>query len=1175
MPEQNILLRVKLQSSVLVAASLMVTVSALAMSFAMGMMAVAAGYQAFGGRVRISAVGFDPCAGRTDCALSIATSQQFDQLVADFDREDRRGAYVSVVVPRHPEIDIFCAGHERCLSTPLFYNRRDFVAADFIQQNYPDAFAGLNSTQIRELFFDRWDGTRTAVYDFIDLHRILQDPTRYGTAFAVMFDPSTPSRIILPQQAQVTAVLASLQQGVGLGPVHYYPNGKYQELTGQARAWQAAGATFPIFYETLWTNEITSEDQFRTLLGCSESDPYCRLMVVVPRPSKIDAYCAPFRAAGKRCLDQVVFANATFATWHLDVLRLLAPDQVAGFEGFELPPELFGPDGVYRTGSLWRTWPDPTYRFSLFVNLGPGGFTPFVPTLPDVVEFYQSIRQGIAIPGAAFAYVILSDAEVAEATTWEPQEFAVILPKEGPPYEPYTLGTAYGRLRLVTPQTFQQLQQEGNISWQDILVFDEAPFDVETPVTAVITGTRQVTNASHLSLRMARRNRPNAYVDNAATVYAPYDGQLVKISVESTVVNVNPATAEEVVSWQEANRPRLKPPQPTNATYRGLDRVREMTEEPTSTFSRYGGKVNGLAKLYRILVPRYQLEAFGIPFSYFYDFLRGSRITSTSSFPAQCRWAVTYEEFYRRLLADTAILASPKQRDDCLNAFWDYGKDHGTIPNVTLPGSALPQNAAQVIADRISQLWNDANKDGRDDATNQLIRVRFRSSSNMEDGLEFNGAGLYESRTVCLSDQYDGDTVATCDSSEDHEQTVAHALRDVWMSAFLPRAFEERLYWQLPNEVAMAILVNTGTPDERDNGVAFTGNPAYPTAQDRYHKYQIFAQTGDISVVSPDPGVMPEVDYAQIDALRIVSFGDVIVYRARASTEVPAGQLVLTAEQVKEMGWFMYYVEQRFPLDRGPYAPERVLLDFEFKHLPSGQLIFKQVRPYLIGEAARFTDLPVLPQIPSGVTAETAPTQVTVRWSAGPADALAVVERSFTGAVWNALDTVKAAVGTVTDTTVRAGSSYQYRVRFVNLFGASDTSSPVVVTMPVLPQCSDTADNDGDGKTDSQDPGCQNAEDDDETDPPAPQFRRGDADASGAVNISDAIFTLKALFVDPNLKFLCDDAADANDDGLVNISDPMNTLNYLFTGTGGIPFPGPQIPGPDPTADPLGCVQYP
>jgi len=192
-----------------------------------------------------------------------------------------------------------------------------------------------------------------------------------------------------------------------------------------------------------------------------------------------------------------------------------------------------------------------------------------------------------------------------------------------------------------------------------------------------------------------------------------------------------------------------------------------------------------------------------------------------------------------------------------------------------------------------------------------------------------------------------------------------------------------------------------------------------------------------------------------------------------------------------------------------------------------------------------------------------------------PADALAVIERSFTGAVWNALDTVKAAVGTVTDTTVRAGSSYQYRVRFVNLFGASDTSSSVEVTMPVLPQCSDTTDNDGDGKTDSQDPGCQNAEDDDETDPPAPQFRRGDANSDGIVDISDPIFILRYLFQSSEPP-KCMDAADANDDGVVDISDSIKILLYLYTSNSDseIPLPGAINSGYDPTLDDIGCETF-
>ena len=87
-------------------------------------------------------------------------------------------------------------------------------------------------------------------------------------------------------------------------------------------------------------------------------------------------------------------------------------------------------------------------------------------------------------------------------------------------------------------------------------------------------------------------------------------------------------------------------------------------------------------------------------------------------------------------------------------------------------------------------------------------------------------------------------------------------------------------------------------------------------------------------------------------------------------------------------------------------------------------------------------------------------------------------------------------------------------------------------------------------------------------------FLRGDANGDGRVDISDAVYTLNVLFVDSSQKILCDDAADSNDDGLVNISDPITTLNYLFSGTGDIGLPGPLTPGPDPTADELGCAAY-
>lgn len=86
-------------------------------------------------------------------------------------------------------------------------------------------------------------------------------------------------------------------------------------------------------------------------------------------------------------------------------------------------------------------------------------------------------------------------------------------------------------------------------------------------------------------------------------------------------------------------------------------------------------------------------------------------------------------------------------------------------------------------------------------------------------------------------------------------------------------------------------------------------------------------------------------------------------------------------------------------------------------------------------------------------------------------------------------------------------------------------------------------------------------------------FLRGDANADGAVNLTDVIRTVYAVFdAGPSLE--CPDAADANDDGVVNIEDPVMTLAYLFDPS--VPtLPAPfGIPGVDPTADSLfcGCV---
>ncbi len=93
----------------------------------------------------------------------------------------------------------------------------------------------------------------------------------------------------------------------------------------------------------------------------------------------------------------------------------------------------------------------------------------------------------------------------------------------------------------------------------------------------------------------------------------------------------------------------------------------------------------------------------------------------------------------------------------------------------------------------------------------------------------------------------------------------------------------------------------------------------------------------------------------------------------------------------------------------------------------------------------------------------------------------------------------------------------------------------------------------------------------DPVDPPPsePRFRRGDTNASGRMDISDAILSLSHLF-GGSADVECLDALDANDDGAVNISDPSYMLNYLFS-SGRAPAAPGAVCGVDPTADGLGC----
>ena len=85
-------------------------------------------------------------------------------------------------------------------------------------------------------------------------------------------------------------------------------------------------------------------------------------------------------------------------------------------------------------------------------------------------------------------------------------------------------------------------------------------------------------------------------------------------------------------------------------------------------------------------------------------------------------------------------------------------------------------------------------------------------------------------------------------------------------------------------------------------------------------------------------------------------------------------------------------------------------------------------------------------------------------------------------------------------------------------------------------------------------------------------FVRGDCNADGGGDISDAVFFLGVLFSGGG-PAVCEDACDANDDGGADIADAVYILAFLFSGG---PAPASPYPacGPDLTADGLSCASF-
>ncbi len=672
----------------------------------------------------------------------------------------------------------------------------------------------------------------------------------------------------------------------------------------------ALGAEAPAQEGVGYTRRINTAEEFERFSIPERS---------LPGVDRITKFLVP--ASDDPDLLPPLFQNVDVYKFHQEFLAAEFPDRFPGLGGDEYLELVTGETRSYFAGTIFRfdRRDGPEYGFDIFTPLLDADE---LPGPEDVASVFRRLTPVFAL--GALSYAPRDPEAIRRARDWEDTEFEIDFSfgdLGDVTYLPYTLATNFGRVRVFTPEEFLAANESGGFGSQDIVVLGQAPADIEGVIAGVITGSIQ-SELGHLAIRTARRGTPNAFVKDAVERFAPYDGKLVRLQVDVAGFEVDDqVTLAEAEEWWAAHRPDLGAPPAVDRDYRRLDAVDSVDPDgAVDPVTRYGGKGANFVRLFHLLPAEHRVPGLLVPFAYYVQFIEENRTPSRTD-PGRL---VSIREYIAAMLGDAEFRSDSRRRFVELARLRDIIEDGDVDAGVV-----------RSIAVRIVSVFGTGTK-----------KVRFRSSSNAEDQLEFNGAGLYRSVSGCAADDLDvGDGgPSRCDPSDPREDGVGRSLKAVWASLWNFRAYEERDFFQIPHgETAMAILVSEAFPDELANGVSFTGNPA--VRGDR--RFVVNAQVGDTPVVFTDPGVVAEKSVLEMAGGQVER-----IIRARASSLVPEGTLVLGDDHLRELGALMALVESRFPIDLGMHEPDEVLLDFEFKlDRTTERIRFKQVRPFLISDS--------------------------------------------------------------------------------------------------------------------------------------------------------------------------------------------------------------------------------
>ena len=325
----------------------------------------------------------------------------------------------------------------------------------------------------------------------------------------------------------------------------------------------------------------------------------------------------------------------------------------------------------------------------------------------------------------------------------------------------------------------------------------------------------------------------------------------------------------------------------------------------------------------------------------------------------------------------------------------------------------------------------------------EATSLRYRSSTNNEDLPGFNGAGLYDSKTQ--------------HPEETEEDGISKSLKQVFASLWTFRAFTEREFHRIDHLAAkMGVLVHPNYSDELANGVAVSFDPI--SEQDGY--YYVNTQLGEDLVTNPEAHSVPE---------EILLDRNGRYYVLATSNLVERGQLLMSNEQLRQLGEHLEVIHDHFEALYNPVPAEPFAMEIEFKITSENILAIKQARPWVFSAASQTTPPPpprpgggsgggggsgprqTVPDAPINLMAEATDAAVTLAWDAPEDDGgSAVTDYEYRINRRNPWISIGSTDTTHTVTGLVNGRSYVFEVRAVNRRGKGRVSNRAEATPEVF-----------------------------------------------------------------------------------------------------------------------------